>query len=82
MQDNLSEYSKVRVVIGNPTCDLDSAVCALAYGYFQHKLTEENNIKVARIPVLNIHKQEFRLKTEVNFYLRRCNIPRDLLTFR
>jgi inorganic pyrophosphatase/exopolyphosphatase len=29
---------KIHVVIGNEACDLDSAVSALTYGYFLHKV--------------------------------------------
>lgn len=30
---------KIHVVIGNESCDLDSVVAALTYGYFLHKVT-------------------------------------------
>ncbi|XP_014208504.1 exopolyphosphatase PRUNE1 [Copidosoma floridanum] len=79
---NLSEYSKIRVILGNPTCDLDSAVCALAQGYLEYREIESCGLESGVIPVLNVNKREFRVKTEVVYHLKHCNVPIDLLTFR
>ncbi|XP_008208195.1 exopolyphosphatase PRUNE1 [Nasonia vitripennis] len=80
---NLNNYQRVRVILGNSTCDLDSAVCALAHGFLEYKEAEEREDEsLAVIPVMNVSRQEFRLRTEVVYYLNRCNVPQDLLTFR
>ncbi|XP_025074962.1 exopolyphosphatase PRUNE1 [Pogonomyrmex barbatus] len=79
----LTLYQTVRVVLGNQTCDLDSAVCALVQGlleYINVKMRGLDNVAV--IPVMNIPKKEFRIKTEVVYSLRSHDIPLDLLTFR
>lgn len=80
---SLSSYRKIRVVLGNPTCDLDSAVCAVVKGlseYLDERKSDREDTGV--IPVLNIPEKEFRVKTEVVYYFRRHGIPSDLLTFR
>ncbi|XP_033210602.1 exopolyphosphatase PRUNE1 isoform X2 [Belonocnema kinseyi] len=80
---NLSGYEHVRVVLGNQTCDLDSAVCALVQGLFQYcDVQKENRSNVAVIPVMNILEKEFRVKTEVLYYLKHHKVPLSLLTFR
>lgn len=81
-QSNLS-HQTIRVILGNQTCDLDSAVCTLVQGlseYINAKKHEKNNFAV--IPILNIPQKEFRIKTEVMYWLRFHNIPLNLLTFR
>ncbi|XP_058799640.1 exopolyphosphatase PRUNE1 [Phymastichus coffea] len=78
---NANDYQQILVVLGNPTCDLDSAVCALAKGYLEYREQAVSRI-TGVIPVLNVTRDEFRLRTEVVYYLKRCGVPRDLLTFR
>lgn len=71
------------MILGNGTCDLDSAVSALAQGFFDYLDGMKNNAtKLAVIPVMNIPEKEYRVKTEVEFFLKRHNIPFTLLTFR
>lgn len=80
---NLSAYQQICVVLGNGTCDLDSAVSALAQGFFEYLDGMKNNTtNLAVIPVMNIPEREYRVKTEVVFFLKQHNIPAMLLTFR
>ncbi|XP_046141708.1 exopolyphosphatase PRUNE1 isoform X1 [Osmia bicornis bicornis] len=80
---NLSAYEKIRVILGNGSCDLDSAVSALAQGYLDYLDGMKNDgTKLAVIPVMNIPEREYRVKTEVVFFLKRHDIPFALLTFR
>jgi len=82
-QSRLSFYQTIRVVLGNPTCDLDSAVCALVQGLLEYSDAKKRGlINVAVIPVMNIPEKEFRIKTEVVYSLKSHNIPLNLLTFR
>ncbi|KAL2715671.1 exopolyphosphatase PRUNE1 [Vespula squamosa] len=81
----LSAYYTIRIVLGNQTCDLDSAVCALAQGfceYLNENKKSKNEENVAIIPILNVAKKEFRIKTEVIYYFRKHGISEELLTFR
>lgn len=66
----------VNVVIGNPSCDLDSAVSAIVYAYYLFKKTDE-----LVIPVLNIPSNEYFLKTEVKFLLKKHEIADENLVF-
>ncbi|XP_066586696.1 exopolyphosphatase PRUNE1 [Prorops nasuta] len=80
---DLGKCRKVRVVMGNQTCDLDSAVCALAKGLAEYREQQKKNRKeVATIPLMNIPQKEFRVKTEVVYYLQRHGLHENLLTFR
>ena len=56
--------SKITIVFGNESCDLDSAVCAITLA---HHLNEKMNI--ITLPILNIEKDDVPLKTEVKFSL-------------
>lgn len=79
----LSFYQTIRIVLGNPTCDLDSAVCALVQGLLEYTDIKKRDLtNVAVLPVMNIPEKEFRIKTEVVYSLRSHNIPLSLLTFR
>lgn len=80
----LSSYRTIRVVLGNQTCDLDSAVCALVQGLLEHVDAKKRGQSdyTAVIPVMNIPEKEFRIKTEVVYSLRSHNVPLNLITFR
>ena len=65
LQKLKSHQSAVIVVLGNESCDLDSAVSALVYA---HHLSTANPSKVV-IPLLNVAREELPLKTEVVYCL-------------
>lgn len=68
-------------MLGNNSCDLDSTVCALVYGYFQH--TTRDSSAERYVPVLNIHRADYPLRTDVTHVLGRCGLgDSSLLTFR
>lgn len=75
----LSTYACVYVVLGNETCDLDSAVSSLVYGY---TLYMKDTPHKAVLSVLNIPHAHFPIKTEVLYYLKECNIDVNSLIFR
>ncbi|XP_058677528.1 exopolyphosphatase PRUNE1 isoform X2 [Ammospiza caudacuta] len=66
--------------MGNEACDLDSAVSALALAYFLAQTTPAP--KAAFVPVLNIPRADFALRTETTFLLRERGIPDASLVFR
>lgn len=64
LQDLKQDTSKVvTVVLGNESCDLDSAICSLVYA---HHL----NSNETAIPMLNIPLEDVPLRTEVKFCLK------------
>ncbi|XP_069102103.1 uncharacterized protein [Argopecten irradians] len=79
-QLRLSSYQKVHVVLGNETCDLDSAISAIVYSFFLYKTLKEESCLV--VPVLNIPRKKYPLRTETTFLLGRHGISDNLLTFR
>ncbi|NXK57249.1 PRUN1 Exopolyphosphatase, partial [Chauna torquata] len=76
----IQRCQEVHVVMGNEACDLDSTVSALAMAYFLAKTSPPP--KAAFIPVLNIPRSDFALRTETTFLLREQGIPDASLIFR
>lgn len=74
---NLKE--PITVVIGNESCDLDSAVCAvsLAYYYSKSSKTPEHTLANGKpnfLPVMNILRKNLPIKTEVTYFLQKNGI--------
>lgn len=72
-------------VIGNESCDLDSAVSAISLAYF-YTVTKETpkNLSLTQnerfLPVLNIKRVNLPLKTEVTYFMQSNGInPDDLI---
>ncbi|KAM3657232.1 exopolyphosphatase PRUNE1 [Ammospiza maritima maritima] len=80
LQDHIQQHQEIHVVMGNEACDLDSAVSALALAYFLAQTTPAP--KAAFVPVLNIPRADFALRTETTFLLRERGIPDASLVFR
>ncbi|XP_046398055.1 exopolyphosphatase PRUNE1 [Ischnura elegans] len=81
----IDEFDTVQVVMGNESCDLDSAVSALVFGLYLSRACSGGNgpsKRVATLPLLNIPQSELPLKTEVMFFFNENDIPVDLLIFR
>ncbi|XP_023302685.2 exopolyphosphatase PRUNE1 [Lucilia cuprina] len=73
------------IVLGNESCDLDSAVCAVSMAYFyQNNINSSLNKPKAYnyLPVLNIPKRDYPLKTEVKYLFQENNINEEWLTFK
>ena len=58
--------SEITVVIGNESCDLDSAVCSVVLAHHLHT-------KSLTLPFLNIPREDVPLKTEVLFAIGKEN---------
>uniref|UniRef100_A0A182LRY8 DHHA2 domain-containing protein n=1 Tax=Anopheles culicifacies TaxID=139723 RepID=A0A182LRY8_9DIPT len=74
-------------VIGNESCDLDSAVSSIAFAFhLQHVPTLlgswHRKDSAAVFPVLNVTRAELPLKTEVTFFIKRHGIALDDLICR
>lgn len=62
-------------VLGNESCDLDSAVCAVGLAYFYMIATRMSDRllidgKRRFLPLMNIHRANLPLKTEVTYFMR------------
>ncbi|XP_034118306.1 exopolyphosphatase PRUNE1 [Drosophila albomicans] len=69
---------KLHIVLGNESCDLDSAVSALTLAFIYAQRQQEHDF----LPVLNIPRIDYPLKTEVRHMLNKCEIDAQLLLFR
>ncbi|XP_021921029.1 exopolyphosphatase PRUNE1 isoform X2 [Zootermopsis nevadensis] len=78
----LQRFTTVRIVMGNESCDLDSAISALVYAYVLYNEVNAEAKDTCIIPLLNICKKELALRTEVTYYLRKNSVPLDLLIFQ
>ena len=57
---NTAGISSLKIVIGNTSCDMDSAVGALCLGYYYTVTTGE-----LFVPVLNCNSDDFYCKMEI-----------------
>ncbi|XP_022188229.2 exopolyphosphatase PRUNE1 isoform X2 [Nilaparvata lugens] len=78
-EDILGKKRPVTVVIGNESCDLDSAVSSITYAYF---LSLESPPDCAVVPVINVLRKHYDVKTEVKYFLNHNNIEDNMLVFR
>lgn len=64
------------LIIGNESCDLDSAVSAigLAYHLTNQRPNTRNNAVDYYVPVLNVPRDKLPLKSEVVHFLRKNEI--------
>ncbi|XP_036371924.1 exopolyphosphatase PRUNE1-like [Megalops cyprinoides] len=72
--------SGVHVVLGNEACDVDSMVSALTFAYFLFKTS--GSAGKTPVPVLNIPRSEFPLRTDNAFLLRESGLAQESLVFR
>ncbi|KAI4895297.1 hypothetical protein NFI96_011137, partial [Prochilodus magdalenae] len=68
----------LHVVLGNEACDMDSMVSALTFAYFLSKTLGSGKA----VPVLNIPRAEFPLRSDNIFLLREAGLSQDYLLFR
>ncbi|ORX88784.1 DHH phosphoesterase [Basidiobolus meristosporus CBS 931.73] len=75
-----SKEEVYRVIIGNEAADLDSMASSLLHGYLHQRL-EPADSKVTWLPVINIPRDEFVLRTECTYVFNKCGIKTDELVF-
>lgn len=73
---------QIYTVLGNESCDLDSAISALIYAYFLNCQFIANKCKTPVFPVLNIDQKEFPLRTETKYFLQKVGVDIEKLIFR
>ncbi|MBT3274246.1 MAG: DHH family phosphoesterase, partial [Spirochaetales bacterium] len=67
----------VAIVLGNEAADLDSMVSAILYGYL---LSSGANTEVI-IPVINIPRNDYKLRTEAVYLFQEAGIDTKAMTF-
>uniref|UniRef100_A0A2R5LCJ1 Putative exopolyphosphatase n=1 Tax=Ornithodoros turicata TaxID=34597 RepID=A0A2R5LCJ1_9ACAR len=78
--DNLDSFAKVHVVLGNESCDLDSAVSTIVTAYLLHELQPVSNVLV--LPVLNVCKKDIKLRTEITYFFEQVDLSFDIMVYR
>lgn len=75
-------------MLGNESCDLDSAVSAIALAYFYAQSSSSVEIVRSRsdryriLPMLNIPRKFLPTKTEVTFFLQQSHIDLENVVCR
>ncbi|XP_013138194.1 PREDICTED: protein prune homolog isoform X2 [Papilio polytes] len=89
-----NNYVDLTIVLGNESCDLDSAVSALVYAMFLNWQYERIKCKVCTkekrvdhkdsifVPILDVNREDYSLKTEVAYCLKENNVNEEHLVFR
>lgn len=68
---NINNKANVTFVIGNESCDLDSAVSAIVYAYFLHTKKESSALIC---PLLQVSKVDLALRTDAVFCMQRLKL--------
>ncbi|VEU23647.1 DEKNAAC104863 [Brettanomyces naardenensis] len=74
-----SQMTKLTLVIGNQSSDMDSVVSAIAYSYFSSKSAESTEGII--FPILNIPHDDLRLRRDIEHALDSIHIHEDDLIF-
>ncbi|CAG9577434.1 unnamed protein product [Danaus chrysippus] len=90
-----NDYNELTIVLGNESCDLDSAVSALVYAAFLHWQYSQIKCKACTgkyrddsykddifIPILDVTRNDYPLKTDVVYCLKKHSINEKNLIFR
>lgn len=85
-----SDSRTFHIVIGNEASDMDSIVSSIVYAFYKNS-TEGNNENVSRkqiksyhqvyVPVINIPREDFALRTETTWIFSQLQIPSQSLIF-
>ncbi|KAK6454559.1 uncharacterized protein RJT20DRAFT_419 [Scheffersomyces xylosifermentans] len=75
--DSASLKSPYRFVTGNQSADMDSVISAISYSYFVNVKDSANYV----IPLINIPKEDLRLRRDIESLLKAHSITEDLLYF-
>ncbi|ESO06830.1 hypothetical protein HELRODRAFT_170850 [Helobdella robusta] len=71
----------IHVVVGNEACDLDSAVCAICLAFALNQNQKQNERRTVYVPLLNISRKDYRIRTEVKYLLENVGIAEEDLCF-
>lgn len=76
----ISDYETIHAVLGNAAADLDSVISSLVQAFYLYQIN--SSPKTLIVPVLNIPRSDYYLKTETIHILKQHRITAELLTFR
>ena len=73
----LGSPSKLKIVYGNESADMDSVASAITYAYFNYVYDPTQLV----IPIINIPRCDLPLRRDILFALDKISITEDLLYF-
>ncbi|KAK9869472.1 hypothetical protein WA026_003227 [Henosepilachna vigintioctopunctata] len=73
---------EIHIVLGNESCDLDSTICSIAYGYFLFEQMKINSADIGVFSVLNVSAENFLIRTEHCALLKNIGIDLEKLIYR
>ncbi|MFU8896392.1 MAG: DHHA2 domain-containing protein [Gammaproteobacteria bacterium] len=73
------EGRTTRFVLGNESADLDSMAAAVGYAYFATEVAPDGGAPF--VPLINVPRADYKLRTEAVFLFSSVGITADLLTF-
>lgn len=78
-RESIGSAPNVRAVVGNEAADLDSMASAVLYAYF--RAATDTNTSNAYIPLINIPRADFKLRTEAVYLFEQAGIDPATLIF-
>ncbi|XP_056617802.1 exopolyphosphatase PRUNE1 [Triplophysa dalaica] len=79
LEGDCKDSPGLHIILGNEACDTDSMVSAMTFAYFLSKTLDSKRVPV---PVLNIPRREFHLRSDSIFLLRESGLSWEHLLFR
>ena len=76
---SLNKKSKVSFVMGNEAADLDSMASSVVYAYYLQSFNSDDNC--IYLPLINIPKEDFKLRTEAVYLFTEADIDTANLIF-
>ena len=73
---NKDGFPALKIVIGNTSCDMDSAIGAMCLAYYYTRTTDS-----LWVPVLNCRTDELFAKMEIVKHLQDCKIDQNDIFF-
>lgn len=69
--ESKNAFQGLTIVVGNESADLDSCVSSIAYGYLQ---TSKGTSQETIVPVLNLAREDIKLRAELLLLLKASDI--------
>jgi exopolyphosphatase len=77
LKKNFSYDNQVTIVMGNEAADLDSMASAVSYAWYLYLNNSSENV----FPLINIPREDFKLRTEAVYLFKEAGVEVDQLLF-
>lgn len=77
---NSKDVKKYHFVMGNEASDMDSIISSISYAFFRQSQVK-NEKEEAYVPVMNIPRKDFALRTETDYIFQKLGINKQNLLF-